>query len=100
MNKASKRNNVELLRAMNEVILWLNDERAYESWILTVPDEADDDDFEWIAERDEDMDHVCRRFRQLVSHYGKDGWFTKLETRGKPCELRVYGAEEWHEALS
>lgn len=92
-------NNVRLLKAMNEVVVLMNDERAYESWILTVPDGADDDDFGDIAMRDDEMDDVCRLFRAIVGRYGKAGWFTKyhsVDEIGKEplCE---YGADEDYE---
>ena len=36
-------NKIETLKAMNTIILALNNEEAYfDSWILTVPDEATD----------------------------------------------------------
>lgn len=76
MTKADMANNAELMKAMNIVVGYLNDERAYESWILTVPDGADDDDFDGIAEDPELVDHICMRFRQVVGAYGEDGWFT------------------------
>lgn len=92
-------NNVRLLKAMNEVVVLMNDERAYESWIITVPDGADDDDFEDIAMRDDEMDDVCRLFRSIVGRYGRAGWFTKyhsVDEIGKEplCE---YGADEDYE---
>ena len=90
----SLKNSVELLKCMNEVVAYLDDDRAYESWIWTVPDGADDDDYESIAEDSDEMDHVCRSFRQIVGHYGKDGWCTAaLEADGHFGHLQSYGAD-------
>jgi radical SAM superfamily enzyme len=55
------------LKAMHEVILNANNENIYMSWIITVPDCPQDDDFEWIAEDDDRYNEVCDLFIQLVS---------------------------------
>ena len=62
-----------LIKSMHHVIQTLNDERGYEVWIMCVPDEPDDEDFEWVAEND--FEHVQELFTKLVKTYGKDGWF-------------------------
>ena len=55
------------LKAMHEVIRNANNENIYMSWIITVPDCPQDDDFEWIAEDDDNYNEVIDLFIKLVS---------------------------------
>lgn len=87
----SKEANIRLLKAMHEVVISMNDENAYERWILVVPDEPTEDDFEYMANDDELMDDACRLFRSIVKTHGKYGWFTAYAESGT---LMVYGADE------
>ena len=57
---------VDLLENMHQVIRSLNDERAYESWILFIPDEPSRDDFRGIAEDENDFEHAQSLFTSLV----------------------------------
>lgn len=58
------------LEAMHTVILAANDENIYMRWILIVPDCPDREDFESIAETDEDYNEVCDLFIDLVKKEG------------------------------
>lgn len=80
MGKITVENNIELLKAMDVVVRYLNDEEAIEPWLMYgVPDGADHDDYEDIASDDELMDLACRCFGQVMRRASKDGWFTSYE---------------------
>ena len=64
---------MNLLGGMDTYIRNLNDERAYDAWsALGVPDDASEDDLEWIAENVDEWSDVCRIFGSIVSGYVKD----------------------------
>ena len=65
-DKASR---VKLLKTMDEIVGDISDENAYMSWIATVPDQASDDDFEYIAEDQELSDEVCEKFARIMKNY-------------------------------
>ena len=67
MKNVKKEMRVAQLKAMHEVMLNANNENIYMSWIITVPDCPSDDDFEFIAENDENYNEVCDLFISLVS---------------------------------
>lgn len=76
-------NNIELLRAMDTVVRYLNDGEAIGPWLMCgVPDEASDEDYEDIAEDDEMMDAACAAFGRVMRRASVDGWFTNFG--GKP----------------
>lgn len=69
-------NEFETLKAMNTIILALNNEEAYfDSWILTVPDEATDEDFEYIAGDYELFTDAVKLFKELMKEYLDDGLY-------------------------
>lgn len=69
-------NKIEILKAMNTIILALNNEEAYfDSWILTVPDEATDEDFEYIADDPELFTDAVKLFKELMKEYLDDGLY-------------------------
>ena len=76
----------EALRSMNTIIKSMNDESAYNAWIYIIPDGADDDELQDIAEEDEDsFKDACNLFAKLVRKYMKYGLYIDGE---------VYGATE------
>ena len=76
----------EALRSMNTIIKNMNDESAYNAWIYIIPDGADDDELQEIAEEDEDsFKDACNLFAKLVRKYMKYGLYIDGE---------VYGATE------
>ena len=75
MKKETIKERARLIESMHNIIESMNDERAYESWIWTVPDGADWDDFESIAEDNEEYKHVQELFCGLVKRYGGAGFF-------------------------
>lgn len=89
MGKITVENNIELLKAMDVVVRYLNDEEAIEPWLMYgVPDEADDDDYEYIASNDELMNDTCACFGRIIRMASKDGWFTNYTNEGS---YRAYG---------
>ena len=75
MNETTLKDRIRIIEAMHTIITSMNDERAYVSWINTVPDEATYDDFEEIAQDTELYDEVCAKFTRLVKGYGKSGFY-------------------------
>ena len=65
----------EHLKAMNTIILSMNDEGAYMSWIYLIPDQADDDDLMMCAEDEEIFEEACAKFRSLIRQYGSSGFY-------------------------
>ena len=57
---------IRKLKAMHEMILNINDENYYMTWIYTVPDEPSDNDFEDIAENIEMYNEVEALFKRLI----------------------------------
>lgn len=61
---------VGLLKGMHEYVLGhISDEEAYMTWILLVPDEPDEEDFQNIAEDDELWEESCELFSRVVRSY-------------------------------
>ena len=63
------------LKAMNTIIMSMNDEQAYMSWIYLIPDQADDDDLLMCSEDDEIFAEACTSFRSLIREYGGSGFY-------------------------
>lgn len=63
---------MNLVGGMNEYVKYMNDENAYMSWIMLVPDEATEEDLQDIAEDDEMFQEVVELFNRLVKKYGND----------------------------
>lgn len=56
------------LEAMHKVMTYANDEELYFSWILVVPDEPSREDFESLAENEDDYKSIVHLFLQLVGN--------------------------------
>lgn len=67
----------ELLKAMNTIIKFCNDEGVYESWIYVIPDQCEDEELLEIAEDfPESYQDACSLFRSLAKgDYFQDGGF-------------------------
>lgn len=66
----TKEQRIELLKGMNQYIIDLGDEEAWYDWIgVGVPDEATDDDYDFIAGDLDEWQRVCRVFGNLVTQY-------------------------------
>lgn len=70
----------EFVQSMNNVVKHLNDENAYMHWITVVPDEAEQVDFEDIADDEELFDEVVYLFKNIMERYLKNGIYI-----GKTC---------------
>lgn len=62
-----------IVRKMNDFIINLGDEEIYDYWINGVPDEATEEDFEWMSEEIDSyldvkstFDSVCKYYRIKV----------------------------------
>lgn len=64
---------VRVLKAMHTLMLAMNDEQAYLSWILLVPDCSTVEDFNEIAEDDEYFRDCVNLFRKLWETYNDSG---------------------------
>ena len=63
----TKEQRIQLLKGMNQYIIDLGDEEIYVIWFrFGVPDEATEDDYEFIADDIEEWVGVCQLFGQLV----------------------------------
>lgn len=58
-----------MARKMNDLVISLGDEEIYEYWINCVPDEATDEDFEWIGEEIDNYLDTKGFFRELCKNY-------------------------------
>jgi hypothetical protein len=58
---------------MHDVIRCANDEEIYFTWIELIPDEPRRDDFESVAESDEEYNEIVDLFIKLVSKKGYRG---------------------------
>ena len=69
------RERYEIMKAMHTLVMAMNNEDAYLEWIMTVPDEASEDDLMDIATDDELFAEACAAFKSAVRDYGKDGFY-------------------------
>lgn len=58
---------IRKLKAMHEMVLNIDDENYYMTWIYTVPDEPSEYDFEDIAEDVEFYNEVEELFKRLIT---------------------------------
>ena len=71
MNKVTKESRVKQLKAMHEVMINANNENIYMSWISCgVPDCPQEDDYEFIAEDDENYNDIVDLFIELIQRKG------------------------------
>ena len=58
---------IKMLKEMNKYIIEMGDEEIWMDWItLGVPDEPSEDDYEFIAEDDDEWNNVCDLFGKLA----------------------------------
>ena len=59
-------NKVEFIKALNEIIIGLGDEDLIDLWLMNgVPDQPDQEDFEFIANNQKSFDEVVNCFVRL-----------------------------------
>ena len=68
------------LEQMNEVIKCMNNEDCYYEWIYLVPDQANRDDFEFIAMDESLYNEVCDLYDKLYLKYSEDGLYKPSAT--------------------
>ena len=66
---------ISKLKAMHEMILNINNENYYMTWIYTVPDEPTEEDFEAIAEDIDEYNEVEALFKRLIMDAIKNNEF-------------------------
>lgn len=57
---------IEKLKAMHNIMLNINDESYYYTWVYTIPDEPTEEDFIDIAEDIEAYNEVEELFKRLI----------------------------------
>ena len=62
------------IKAMNLLVLALNNENAQIRWSTVVPDEATDEDLLTISQDDDLMNEVTEDFIRIMSAYGWEGF--------------------------
>lgn len=62
------------VKAMNLLVLALNNENAQVRWFVVVPDEATDEDLLTISQDDGLMNEVTEDFIRIMSAYGWEGF--------------------------
>lgn len=62
------------VKAMNLLVLALNNENAQVRWSVVVPDEATDEDLLTISQDDDLMNEVTENFIRIMSAYGWEGF--------------------------
>lgn len=65
----------EVVKAMHLIMQSMNNEDAYFSWIYTMPDCPDAEDFEFFASDEKEFDDLCDVFFKICRIYGKDGLY-------------------------
>lgn len=74
INGASVKERIDMLKDMHTVVLHHDgDEEMYYDWITcAVPDQPSEDDYEFIANSDEEMNYVGEYFVKLIKRYKED----------------------------
>lgn len=62
-----------VVKAMNLLVLALNNENTQIRWSTVVPDEATDEDLLTISQDDDLMNEVTEDFIRIMSAYGWEG---------------------------
>jgi hypothetical protein len=64
---------ISIAKQMNKYIIDMGDEKIWMNWITVgVPDAPTEEDYEFIAENDEEWVDVCTLFGKLVGAEGAD----------------------------
>ena len=62
-----KESRIRQLKAMHLLMVEVNNEDIYADWILLVPDEPNEDDFDFMAESDGLYEECCDLFVSLMA---------------------------------
>jgi hypothetical protein len=64
---------IAVLKAMDNAIRNMNDEEAFDPWLMCgVPDGSDDDDYESIAENTKEYVETVKLFAKIVKLYADE----------------------------
>ncbi len=66
---------IRKLKAMHELVLNIDDENYYMTWIYTIPDEPTEEDFIDIAEDVEMYNEIEELFKRLITKAIKNNEF-------------------------
>ena len=66
---------IEVVKAMSTIVTCINNLNAYMKWIYIVPDRATEDDFEFIAEDEEEFESAVRAFGIIAKEYLDSGLY-------------------------
>ena len=68
---------LKMVRSMHNIIVHINDENAYATWIYQMPDDPQEEDFEWFADPDneESFNDLTKLFLNLCKEYLDSGLF-------------------------
>ena len=64
--ETTREERIELARTMHEHILEYGDEEIWYDWTFTMPDEPDDEDFEWYADDEWEWADLCALYNNLM----------------------------------
>jgi len=74
MTEQNKKERIEILKQMHNIMLHMNNENAYYDWIqLGVPDCPSKEDYEYISDNNDDFNESVEWFVRCIKVYGKDG---------------------------
>lgn len=62
----------EMIKAMNTLVKYLNDESFYDRWNVIIPDQADGDELLECAEDEELFRNACYEFREFFHENDPD----------------------------
>ena len=63
------------VKMMHQIMLSMNNEDAYMSWIYTMPDQPTEEDFEYFADDDDEYNDLRETFDRIFKRYRKDGLY-------------------------
>ena len=66
-------NKYEVLKSMNTIVKYLNNEEAYFRWIIIIPDGADDEELMDCAKDEEIFADSVSCFKSIMADYLDDG---------------------------
>ena len=57
------------VKMMHQIMLSMNNEDAYMSWIYTMPDQPTEEDFEYFADDDDEYNDLRETFDRIFKRY-------------------------------
>lgn len=76
MTEKTKKERIEILKNMHNIMMHMNNEEAYFDWVeLGVPDYPSEEDYEYIAENNDDFNESFKWFVRCIGKYWEDGLY-------------------------